>query len=235
WTRRYRQSPSALGSRLVLGGKGYTIIGVAPAGFSNPSIDLWLPAQISSFLMRVREARFFSGVGRMKAGVTIAQAREDLARVQRQFGDQFPATDRGWSAVVGGLKEYRVRNYRRGLFLVLGTVVLLFLIAIANTAALSLTQVSRRSNENEFAIRSALGAHRGQIATAVLRESAIIAAVSVAAGSALAALLLSLLRSRLAALPRPTEIDLDWRVAPLRCCAVWFRYCRQRAEAQARC
>jgi putative ABC transport system permease protein len=198
-----------LGSRLVLGGKGYTIIGVAPASFSNPSIDLWLPAQISSFLMRVREARFFSGVGRMKAGVTIAQAREDLARVQRQLGDQFPATDRGWSAVVGDLKEYRVRNYRRGLFLVLGTVVLLFLIAIANTAALSLTQVSRRSNE--FAIRSALGAHRGQIATAVLRESAIIAAVSLAAGSALAALLLSLLRSRLAALPRPTEIDLDWR------------------------
>jgi putative ABC transport system permease protein len=100
-TRRYGQSPSALGSRLVLGGKGCTVVGVAPASFANPAVDLWLPEQISSSLMRVREARFFSGVGRMKAGVTVAQAREDLVRVQRQLGDRFPATDRGWTAECG--------------------------------------------------------------------------------------------------------------------------------------
>jgi putative ABC transport system permease protein len=209
WTRRYQQSQTVLGSRLVLGGKGYTIVGVSLASFADPTVDLWLPAQIPPFLMRIREARFFSGVGRMKPGVTVAQAQADLAAVENQLGEQFPASDRGWSAVVGDLKEARVGNFRRGLFLVLGAVVLLFLIAIANTAALSLTQVMRRSGE--FAIRGALGANRWQIAGGVLRESAIVAALSATGGAALAALLLRLLRSRLADLPRPAEIVLDWR------------------------
>jgi len=220
WTRRYRQSPSAVGSRLILSGQGVTIVGVTPASFATPAVDLYLPAQIKPWLMRARDARFFSGLGRLKPGVTIAQAREDLTTVQNQLGDQFPATDRGWTAVVSDLKEARVGNYRRGLFLVLGSVVLLFLIAIANTAALSLTQVTRRSGE--FAIRGALGANRWQIASGVLQESAIVALVSAAAGSALAAGLLALLRSRLAALPRPAEIVLDWRallVATLAGCA----------------
>jgi putative ABC transport system permease protein len=209
WTRRYHQSPSALGSRLILAGKGYTIIGVTPASFASANTELFLPAQTPSFLMRIREARFLSGVGRMKPGVTMAQAKEDLFRVQNELGQQFPTTDKGWTAVVGDLKEARVADYRRGLLMVLGAVGLLFLIAIANIAALSLTQVTRRSAE--FAIRSALGANRWQIAAGVLRESAMIALVSAAAGSALAAGLLALLRSRLAALPRPTEIVFDWR------------------------
>jgi putative ABC transport system permease protein len=220
WTRRYHQAPSAIQSRLVLGGKGYTIVGVSPPSFADPSVDLYLPAQTPSFLIRIREARFYTGIGRMKPGVTIEQARSDLAAVQSQLGEQFPATDRGWSSVVSDLKEFRVGGYRRGLFLVLGAVVLLFLIAIANTAALSLTQVTRRASE--FAIRGALGASRFQIASGVLRESAIVAALSAAAGSALAAALLIGLRSRLAALPRPTEIHLDWRalaVATLAGCA----------------
>jgi putative ABC transport system permease protein len=220
WTRRYRQSPSAVGNRLILAGQGVTIVGVAPASFGDPRVDLYLPAQIKPFLMRARDARFFSGIGRLKPGVTIMQAREDLTAVQNQLGGQFPATDRGWTAVVSDLKEARVGNYRRGLFLVLGAVVLLFLIAIANTSALALTQVTRRSGE--FAIRAALGAGRWQIAAGVLRESVIVALVSAAAGAALAAGLLGILRSRLAALPRPTEIVLDWRalaVATLAGCA----------------
>lgn len=220
WTRRYHQSPSAVGSRLILAGQGVTVVGVAPASFGDPTVDVYLPAQIKPFLMRMRDARFFSGLGRLKPGVNIAQAREDLTAVQNRLGDQFPATDRGWTAVVSDLKEARVGNYRSGLFLVLGAVVLLFLIAIANTAALSLTQVTRRSGE--FAIRGALGANRWQIASGVLQESAIVALVSAAAGSGMAAGLLALLRSRLAALPRPAEIILDWRallVATLAGCA----------------
>jgi predicted permease len=220
WTRRYHGSPSAVGGRLIFAGQGFTVVGVAPASFGDPAVDLYLPAQIKAFLMRMRDARFFGGVGRLKPGVTIAQAREDLSSVQQQLGEQFPATDRGWTAVVGDLKEARVGDYRRGLFLVLGSVMLLFLIAIANTSALALTQVTRRSGE--FAIRAALGANRWQIAAAVLRESAIVALVSAAAGAMLAAGLLTVLRSRLAALPRPAEIVLDWRalaVASLAGCA----------------
>jgi len=98
WIRRYHQSPSAVGSRLILAGQGCTIVGVAPASFADPTVDLYLPAQIKPFLMRIRESRFFSGVGRLKPGVTITQARDELTAVQNELGDQYPATDRGWTA-----------------------------------------------------------------------------------------------------------------------------------------
>lgn len=99
WTRRYRQSPDAIGRRLIVGGTGFTIVGVMPAEFAGPTVDVWLPAQIGPFLMRIREARFYSGVGRMKPGFSVVQAQADLARVQSQLGEQYPKTDKGW---VGG-------------------------------------------------------------------------------------------------------------------------------------
>ena len=66
WTRRYGRAPGAVGQRLVLAGVGYTIVGVMPATFTGASIDVWLPAQTPPGILRVREARFLSGVGRMK-------------------------------------------------------------------------------------------------------------------------------------------------------------------------
>jgi putative ABC transport system permease protein len=63
WTRRYHQSPGAIGRRLIIQGKGYTIVGVMPKDFQTANIDVWIPAQTPPFLMRIREARFYSGVG----------------------------------------------------------------------------------------------------------------------------------------------------------------------------
>jgi len=209
WTRRFHNTPSALEQRLVLAGKSYAIVGVAPDTFASPSIDLWIPAQINSFLMGIRQARFISGVGRMKPGVTLAQAREDLSRVQSQLGAQFPATDKGWTANVTSLKEFRVGSYRRAMILVFAAVALLFLISAANTAALALTQSVRRSSE--FAIRRALGAGTADIGSLALSESAALGALAALFGSGLAAILVNTLRQRLAALPRPAEIALDWR------------------------
>ena len=95
-----------------------------------------------------------------EAGVTIQQAQADLARVQRQLGEQFPQTDKGWSAMVGDLKEQRVGDYRRTLFLVFGAVAMLLLIAVANIAGLTLAQLHQR--ESEMAIRSSVGASRAR-------------------------------------------------------------------------
>jgi len=91
WTRRYSRDPSAIGRRLIIGGIGYTVVGVIPAAFTSASpgsaegraagIDVWIPAQTPPALMRVREARFMSGVGRIKPGVTMSQAIADLERV----------------------------------------------------------------------------------------------------------------------------------------------------------
>ncbi|MGC9951648.1 MAG: ABC transporter permease [Bryobacteraceae bacterium] len=209
WTRRYHQSPGAIGRRLVIQGKGYTIVGVMPKDFQTSNIDVWIPAQTPPFLMRIREARFYAGVGRMKPGVSIAQAHGDLARVQRLLGEQFPQTDKGWSAVVRSLKEARVGQYRKTLLFVFGAVAMLLLIAVANIAGLMLTQLQQR--EREMAIRSSIGATRTQILGAVMREIVLMAAIGVALGCVVAAWLVEAAGKVFTTLPAPGGFQLGWR------------------------
>jgi putative ABC transport system permease protein len=209
WTRRYGQNPGAVGGRLVIGGTAYSIVGVMPKTFAAPSVDVWIPSQVGAYLMRVREARFYSGIGRMKAGVTMQQAQSDLARVQAQLGDQYPQSDKGWSAIAGDLKEQRVGDYRRTLLLVFGAVALLLLIAVANISGLTLAQIHRR--ERELAIRSSVGASRGQVIGTVMREVLLLAAIGAACGAAASALLVDLLSKTFADLPRMAELAFDWR------------------------
>lgn len=209
WTRRFHQSPAVIGRRLVIGGSGYTIVGVMPLDFASPAIDVWIPAQTPPFLMRIREARFYSGVGRMKQGVTIAQANDDLARVQHRLGEQFPQTDKGWSAIVRDLKEVRVGDYRKTLLFVFGAVALLLLIAVANIAGLMLTQLQRR--EREMAIRSSIGATRGQILAAVMREILLLAAMGAALGCVVSVWLVQAMERVFSTLPAPGGFQIGWR------------------------
>src|SRR5580698_7524818 len=209
WTRRYGQDPGVISKRLVIAGQGVSIIGVMPREFVAPSIDLFAPSQTLAALLRVREARFYSGVGRMKPGVTIAQAQADLARVQRQLGEQYPRTDKDWSAQVGDLKEGRVGDYRRTLLLVFGAVGLLLLIAVANIAGLTLAQLHQR--EREMAIRSSVGASRGQVIATVMREVMLIALTGALLGAGAAAVGVNVMGKVFASLPRMTELTFDWR------------------------
>jgi putative ABC transport system permease protein len=208
WTRRYNRDPGVIGRRLILGGQGYTITGVMASDFSA-SVDLWLPAQFSPFLLRQRAARFLSGVGRMKSGVSISQAQDDLSRVQHELGAQYPQTDRDWSAVVGDLKEFRVGGYRRALWFVFGAVGLLLLIAVANIAGLMLTQLHRRARE--LAIRSSLGATRGQVVGGVMREVVLLSAAGVGLSCAVAFWIVRATPTLTAALPGAVRMSVDWR------------------------
>jgi len=190
WTRRFGRSPAAVGARLIVGGTGHTIVGVMPRAFTEsaslagPSgTDVWLPAQLSAGLMQVREARFLTGVGRVRSKFGLAQAKADLARVQAELGDRYPASDKGWSVDVRDLKDRRVGAVRNPLALVFGGVLALFAIAIANAAGLMLVHLHRRSTE--FAVRSAIGASRRQIVAAVMQEVFLIALGAAAAGTAL--------------------------------------------------
>ncbi|HXI42828.1 MAG TPA: ABC transporter permease [Bryobacteraceae bacterium] len=209
WDRRYHKSPDAIGQRLILGGTGFTIVGVMPSVFAGPDVDLWVPAQFGAGLMRNREARFLSGVGRMKAGITMAQAQDDLANAQRELGRQFPQTDKDWSALVGDLKEFRTRNYRQALLFVFAAVALLLLIAVANAAGLMLTQLQRR--EKELAIRTSIGATRRQVVGGLMREMMLIAAAGVGLGCAAALWLVDFLKTLLTDVPRMAEIQVDWQ------------------------
>jgi predicted permease len=209
WTRRFGRQASTIGSRLIVGGTGYTIVGVMPRTFASAGIEVWIPARIAPGLQRLREDRFLSGVGRRRDGVTLAEARADLARVQRELAAQYPSSDAGWSADVRDLREARVGDFRRPLVFVFAAVALLFAIAVANVAGLVLVQLQRRTTE--FAMRAALGASRSRIAAAILREVLLLAA----AASVLAALtawwLTALAGSLLTTLPRAAELTVDWR------------------------
>jgi predicted permease len=209
WTRRYGQSPKAVGQRLVIRGQGCTIVGVMPKDFAPPSVDLWIPTQFHPSMMRIREARFLAGIGRLKPGVTIQQAQADLARVERQLGDQFPRTDKNWSALVSDLKESRVGDSRRTLLLVFAAIGLLMLIAIANISGLMLAQLHRR--QREMAIRSSMGATRAQVITAVVREAVLIGLAGAAGGGAIAAWGIRIAAHTFSDLPRMTELHFDWR------------------------
>ncbi len=209
WTRRYGQDPGILGRRLVVAGKGYSIVGVMPKEFAAPSVDLWLPAQLNPVLMGIREARFYGGIGRMKPGVTMQQAQADLARVQQQLGEQFPQTDKGWSAIAYDLKEQRVGEYRRTLLLVFGAVALLLLITMANISGLTLAQLHQR--EREMAIRSSVGASRLQVIATVMREIFLIAAAGAALGATLSVWCVALVSKLFADIPRMVELTFDWR------------------------
>jgi len=210
WTRRFARSPGAIGARLIVGGTGYTIVGVMPGTFTAAATDVWIPAQLAGEMMRIRAARFLVGVGRMKAGITIPEAQDDLARVQAALGAQYPETDKGWSADVRDMKQIRVGDHRRPLVLVFGAVAILFAIAVANVAGLMLVQLHRRASE--FAIRAAIGASRWRIVRAVMEEVLLLTLAGAAAGVGLSYWLSGIAAAAFSAIPGIAETGIDIRV-----------------------
>ena len=209
WARRFGRSPAAVGSRIIVAGTAYTIVGVMPRAFTSAATDVWVPAQLAPGLLQVREARFLSGVGRMRPGVRLEDAREDLARVQAALGAEYPRTDKDWSADLRAMKDVRVGEYRRPLYLVFAAVGLLFAIAVANVAGLVLVQLHRRAPE--LAIRAAIGASRLQVIGAVMREIGLLAAAGAAAGAAVAWALTRVSATAFPTIPRMAEVALDLR------------------------
>jgi len=209
WLRRFARNPAAVGSRLTIGGQGYTIVGIMPRAFTMAATDIWIPAQTPPFIAQMRDARFVTGVGRIKPGFTVEDARDDLARVQTLLGEQFPKTDKDWSAELRDLKTAYVGDFRRPLFFVFAAVALLFAIAIANVAGLVLVQLHRRAVE--LAVRAAIGASRAQIVAALLREIAIIATAGAAAGAVTSVWLTRAAAAAFTSIPRMAEVTVDGR------------------------
>lgn len=210
WARRFGRRPDITYQRLIIAGQPYRIVGVMPPSFTiGRDLDLWIPTQFTPAMMQARDARFLSGIGRLRAGVTVNAAQRDLARVQSELGRVFPRTDRNWSAQVTDLKTARTGDVREPLEFILIAVALLLLIALANTAGLMLTELQRR--EHELAIRGLLGATRGQVVFAVVQEVLILAAVAVVLAILGDVVLLRFVRASLASLPRSSALDVDWR------------------------
>ncbi|PYV33822.1 MAG: ABC transporter permease [Acidobacteria bacterium] len=212
WRRRFGGDPNVLGKGLKFGQSTATIIGVMPASFLFPNrdVDLWSAVPMDAPYAQRRESTWFATVGRLKPGVTVAEARADIERIQRQLGKQYPKTDRDLAVEVEPLKETIVGSVRGTLWLLFGSVTLLVLIVCTNIAALLLARATRR--QQEIAIRGALGASRSRIVAQLLTEAFLLAAAGAALGLVVAGSASEAFRALAGNLPRMEEIKLDWRI-----------------------
>jgi putative ABC transport system permease protein len=212
WQRRFGGDRNVIGKRLRFGQWSNTIVGVMPASFLFPDhdVDLWSPSPPDAPYAQSRESTWFTTVGRLKPGVTAAQARENLSAVQAGLGRQFPKTDADISVSVKPLKETTVGGVRGSLWILFGSVTLLLLIACTNIASLLLSRGTHR--RHEIAVRFSLGASRGSIVIQLLTEVLVLAVAGAIAGLLVAAGASSVFRGLAKTLPRVEEIRLDWRI-----------------------
>ncbi|HLQ78170.1 MAG TPA: ABC transporter permease, partial [Terriglobia bacterium] len=218
WRRKFGSAPDILGNGITLDGDAYTITGVIPATFhfsmgGSPVRDVFLPiGQWKNNLLTTRSAGLgINGIGRLKSGVTIEQARADMSTVTNNLAAAFPDANKGTGAKLIPLKQWMIGNVGSILGILLASVGFVLLIACVNVANLLLARSTGRTRE--FAVRAALGASQRRVVRQLLTESLLLAFASGTLGLILAALgtraALSILP---AALPRAEDIGVDTRV-----------------------
>ena len=163
WQTRFGADPNIVNKTINLDGKAYEVLGVMPAEVVLPQpAQLWVPINFDADPeMKMRNARFLRGIGRLKEGVTLDQAQTDTDLIAAQLEQQYPDSNTGWSLRLIPLREILVGGSRTMLFILFGAVGFVLLIACANVANLLLVRAAAR--QKEIAMRTALGANRLQI------------------------------------------------------------------------
>ena len=209
WRGRLGAAPDIVGRKIVLDDKPMTVIGVVPATITIPSngIQVWLLKQFTPDERRRYGSHYLSVLARMKHGVTVEQARADLARASREI-EQISEANKGWTTLLFPMLDYAVRGVRAGLWVLSGAVALVLLIACVNVANLLLARGVGRSRE--LAVRAALGATRGRLALQMFVENGLLGLIGSVGGLALAwGILRLVVNSQPAGLPRIATIHLD--------------------------
>jgi putative ABC transport system permease protein len=216
WKSRFNGDPSIIGRTANLNTQPYTIIGVLPEGFSFPfpQTDVWMtrPTEWSGLQPRFWPITPLYGFARLKPGVNLEQVRAEMDTLNRQYLTDNPkATDAGDGraiVLVRFLNEQVVANVRTMLWMLLGAVGLVLLIACANVASLLMARANAR--HREFAVRTAIGAGRGRLVRQLLTESLTLALAGGALGFGLSkAALIVLILIDVFRLPRAGEIQMD--------------------------
>ncbi|MBI2518639.1 MAG: ABC transporter permease [Opitutae bacterium] len=210
WRRHFAQDPAVLGRTVMLNEQPTTIVGVMPADFREPDfVDVWLPFSPEAPENLVRDSRYWTTVGRLKPGVTLAAAQAEATTTAAALEGEYSTTNRGWTVALQPLREMRTGGVRSSLFMLVGAVGLVLLVACVNLANLMLARGVARMPE--LAVRLALGASSGRLARAVLLESLLLALAGGLLGAGLVALGLPLLAQQLppGLVPRAHEIGVS--------------------------
>jgi predicted permease len=211
WRTRFNANPAIVGQRIRLDNVGHTVVGVMPPGFHFPeNDDIWV--RLGWDLARhYRGAHFMDGVARLRDGVTVERAQAELTALSTRLGKEFANTNRDWVARATPLHVDVVGFFRPALYVLLGAVSLLLVIACVNVASLMLARSTVR--EREVAIRAAIGATRARLVRQFLTESALLAMIGSLAGIVLAFVGVRLLVTATPVpIPRLDEVGLDARV-----------------------
>jgi predicted permease len=212
WQRQFGGAASVIGQRVTLGGDSYEIVGVMPPAFRfpSPTSQMFIPYSTipDGSIPRIRPVRSMDVIARMKPGVTVAQANAELNGIARGLAEQYEENKNLGAASAVPLHEAIVGRVQTSLFVLLGAVGFVLLIAAVNLASLLLARATAR--ERELAIRSALGAGRSRLIRQLFTESLVLAVAGGLLGLVVAKVGAQLLL-RLAGgqLPRAEDVGLD--------------------------
>ena len=197
WRRDFSASPEIIGRPIRINATPFTVVGVLPAGLRYPiTAELFMPKQLDPTLFtdRTRGARWLGYMARVKDGVSVEAADAEVTRISEAMEMRFPEDFRERRIHLTTVQNFLVGDMRKPLYIILGAVLLVLLIACANVANLLLVRASAR--ESEIAIRTALGAGRTRLVRQLMTESVILALVGAAVGVVIAKIGLTQLLGR---------------------------------------
>jgi len=217
WVRHYGADPGILGRTIELNEARYTVVGVMPSGFHfpRPETEVWYPLDVLYRFPPSFAGFYFDAIGRLRPGVSPRDAEADLQGLIAQLPDVLPGLsperlrDSQLRAVVVPLKRAVLGNLASALWVLLGGVAFLLVIACANVANLFLVRAEHR--QREIAVRCALGAARRDIGRTLLAEALLLAMAGVVLGLALADASTAVLLAVGPKLPRLAEVTVDLR------------------------
>ena len=215
--KRLGSSRAVIGSSIMLNGQSYTVAGVMPVWFQLPIVnvstadvhnDVWIPVSPPTDPKQRRDSAYYAGYARLKPGVTIAQASDDVKRVAAEIVKESPGRSISYTATLFGLQHFLAKEIRPYLLLFLGAAALLLLVTCANVAGLLVARSVGRAHE--IAVRIALGASKTDLALQFILEGCVISlaagALGLIASVGLTRLILSMASQYI---PRAEEVSID--------------------------